>query len=365
MLIGEVAQHAGISTRMLRHYDAIGLVRPSARTSGGYRAYSPDDLRRLFQVESLRSLGLPLGDVRSALDDPTFAPADLVDRLIASTQERLAREQELLARLREVRASEPAAWMDVLGLVALLRGLDHGQPAHRQQLLLTAPDVARVPATSLAEALLAEDDANVAGALQWALGRHEDGASHVLVAALDDPEPEVRRRAVRALVRVPTDDAAAALTRALDHPDDDVRGRAALGLGARGDAAAAPELLRMVARGHDDVEAAEVLGALARRHGSAGQVARAVGDELRRPGTPPAARARLTQALAEFDGDAAGELLTALAEDADPHVRRIAAYCLLAGTAPSRRPQPGRRTPPDRPTTPEPRTDRERGAPEP
>ncbi|MFS0702454.1 HEAT repeat domain-containing protein [Cellulomonas sp. 179-A 4D5 NHS] len=345
VLIGEVAQHAGISTRMLRHYDAIGLVSPSGRTSGGYRAYSPDDLRRLFQVESLRSLGLPLGDARSALDDPTFAPADLVDRLIASTQERVAREQELLARLREVRASEPAAWTDVLGLVALLRGLDQGQPAHRQQLLLTAPDVARVPAASLAEALLAEDDPNVAGALQWALGRHEDGAVHVLVAALDAPDRDVRQRAVRALVRVPTDEATAALTTTLHHPDEDVRGRAALGLGARGDASAVTELLRMVVRGDDDVAAAETLGALARRHRSADRLARAVGDELGRPGAPAAARERLTQALAELDGTAAGDLLTALTDDADPHVRRIATYCLSARTGLARRTRPERPTP--------------------
>ncbi|MGW6129145.1 HEAT repeat domain-containing protein [Cellulomonas sp. NPDC055163] len=359
-----MAQHAGISTRMLRHYDAIGLVSPSGRTSGGYRAYATDDLRRLFQVESLRSLGLPLGDVRSALDDPTFAPSALVDRLIASTRERVAREQELLARLREVRASEPAAWTDVLGLVALLRGLDHGQPAHRQQLLLTAPGVARVPAASLAEALLGEDDANVAGALQWALGRHEDDAVHVLVAALDAPDRDVRRRAVRALVRVPTDEAAAALTRALDHHDEDVRGRAALGLGARGDEVSVPELVRMVVRGDDDVEAAEVLGALAGRHRSADRIARAVEDELRRPGAPSAARARLTQALAELDGTAAEELLTALAEDADPHVRRIAAYCLRARTAPSRRPLRGRATPPSRPTPPSGPTPPDRGTPD-
>ncbi|GEA89904.1 MerR family transcriptional regulator [Cellulomonas cellasea] len=338
MLIGEVAQHAGLSTRMLRHYDAIGLVSPSARTSGGYRAYSPDDLRRLFQVESLRSLGLPLGDVRSALDDPTFVPSALVDDLIAATQERIAREQELLARLREVRAGEPAAWTDVLGMVALLRGLDHAEPARRQQLLLTAPDVARLPAASLAEALLAEDDPNVAGALQWALGRSDGGGLDVLVAALDAPDREVRRRAVAAVVRIPTDEATAALTGALDHPDEDVRARAALGLGARGGEAAAPELLRMVVRGADDVDAAEVLGALALRHGTADRLARAVEEELRRPGASPAARARLTQALAELDGAAAHEVLTALVDDPDAHVRRIAAYCLQACRARTRRP---------------------------
>ncbi len=58
MLIGEVAERSGVSPRMLRHYDALGLVSPTARTAGGYREYTSDDLRRLFHVESLRTLGL-------------------------------------------------------------------------------------------------------------------------------------------------------------------------------------------------------------------------------------------------------------------------------------------------------------------
>lgn len=66
MLIGEVAQRSGVSTRMLRHYDSLGLVRPTGRTTGGYREYSDADLERLVQVESLRSLGLSLRDVARA-----------------------------------------------------------------------------------------------------------------------------------------------------------------------------------------------------------------------------------------------------------------------------------------------------------
>ncbi len=57
MLIGEVSRRCGVSTRMLRHYDTLGLVKPTGRTSSGYREYSADDIRRLFHVESLRTLG--------------------------------------------------------------------------------------------------------------------------------------------------------------------------------------------------------------------------------------------------------------------------------------------------------------------
>ena len=60
MLIGEVARRSGVSARMLRHYDSLGLVRPTGRTGGGYREYSGADIRRIFHIESLRSLGLSL-----------------------------------------------------------------------------------------------------------------------------------------------------------------------------------------------------------------------------------------------------------------------------------------------------------------
>lgn len=331
MLIGDVSQHAGISTRMLRHYDAIGLICPSGRSASGYREYSPADLRRLFQVESLRSLGLPLGEVKNALDDPDFAPSALVERLIATTQERMTRDEELLERLRQVRASEPAGWIEVLRLVALLRGLGSADPARRQQVVLTAGYGLGLPATSLAQALLDESDPNVAGAIQWALARSGGDALPVLEAALDAPDEQTRRRALGAIVRIATDESRAVLTRMLHHAEhDDVRGRAALALGAKGVDAAVPELLRTIVRGADDVEAAEVLGALARRLGIADRIVGAIDEELRRLDASPEARARLTQALAEIEGLAAHDIVISLAEDHDPNIRRIAASSLRA-----------------------------------
>jgi DNA-binding transcriptional MerR regulator len=75
VLIGEVARRCGVSTRMLRHYDTLGLVRPTGRTVGGYREYSEADLRRIFHVEGLRTLGLSLRQIGRALADPGFAPS--------------------------------------------------------------------------------------------------------------------------------------------------------------------------------------------------------------------------------------------------------------------------------------------------
>lgn len=109
MLIGEVARRSGVSARMLRHYESLGLVRPSERTGSGYREYAAEDIRRIFHIESLRSLGLSLREIGLALDDPAFAPAALVGELVQRTRERIAAETELLRRLDRIRAADPGA----------------------------------------------------------------------------------------------------------------------------------------------------------------------------------------------------------------------------------------------------------------
>lgn len=146
MLIGEVARRSGVSTRMLRHYESLGLVRPTGRTVGGYREYSAGDIRRIFHVESLRSLGLSLRQIGRALEDPSFAPSVLVGDLIRRAEDRLTREQELLERLRAVEASAPVGWQGVLRIVELLRGLGSPSAARRQQAVL-APGVVEERAT--------------------------------------------------------------------------------------------------------------------------------------------------------------------------------------------------------------------------
>ncbi|WP_188542759.1 MerR family transcriptional regulator [Rhodococcoides trifolii] len=69
--VGAVASLVGISVRTLHHYDEIGLVVPSSRTSAGYRTYSDTDVERLYSVLSYRALGFPLEEIQVLLDDPS------------------------------------------------------------------------------------------------------------------------------------------------------------------------------------------------------------------------------------------------------------------------------------------------------
>lgn len=319
MLIGEVARRSGVSARMLRHYDALGLVRPTGRTVGGYREYADEDLRRIFHVESLRTLGLSLRQIGRVLEDPGFSPAALIADLAREAEARLGRERELLRRLRAVDASEPSGWEDVLRIVELLHGLGSPSAARRQQAVL-APE-AEVPAPVLAEAILAEADPNVAGALRWALARAGSDAAADLAAGLRSEDAEVRRRAVPALAEIPGEEATEALAEALADEDAGVRRHAALALGSRGRDEAVPVLVGMVVEGVNDVDAAEVLGALAQDPERAGRIERALVEQV---GASPAVRMRLVQAAAELPAAVALEVLERLARDEEPTVARAA-----------------------------------------
>src|SRR3954447_15306383 len=80
--IGELARRTGLTVRTLHHYDAIGLLSPAERSEGGHRVYGEDDVRRLYRIVSLRSLGFPLDAIAGALDhDGVDARAAVADHL--------------------------------------------------------------------------------------------------------------------------------------------------------------------------------------------------------------------------------------------------------------------------------------------
>ncbi|MDC3727795.1 MULTISPECIES: HEAT repeat domain-containing protein [Rhodococcus] len=335
MLIGEVSRRSGVSTRMLRHYDRLGLVTPTGRTSGGYREYTEDDLRRLFHVESLRSLGLSLNEVGRALGEPDFAPAELVQELIAHTRERIAAETELLARLEGVDSLSPTGWDDVLRLVALLRAFESDSGSRRQQAILSQDAETTLPVAALVRAALSEEDPFVAGALRWSLARADaiDAALPALSEGLRSDDVPVRRRAIATLAELRVPESTTLLEEALDDDDPRARSTAALTLGARGVNAAVPVLVEMIVEGQSDVEAAEVLGVLADRPLSSAEIVRSLRHAL--GGSDDAGvRLRLTQALAEIPGSAAHDALEALTDDPDRTVAATARVVLTSRKAP-------------------------------
>ncbi|ALG85469.1 MerR family transcriptional regulator [Gordonia phthalatica] len=325
MRIGEVARRSGVSARMLRHYDDLGLVRPGGRTSAGYRDYTPADVTRIFHVESLRTLGLSLREVGQALDDPDFAPAALVAELKRRSAERIRTEQDLLHRLDRIDESAPDDWEQVLDTVALLAALQSPLAQRRQRAALTVDGTAVSP-TALVESLLDEADLNVAGALRWAVGRSGEGVVAPLAAAVHDADVTRRRRAVLALVDTPGPEATDALIDALADPDDEVRSHAALELADRGREDPVEKLVGLVVDGIRDVDAADALALLAETDDDVDAVVACLVAPLSTVDAP--ARCRIAQALGDLRGTRASGALTELAADDDEMVSRTASYLL-------------------------------------
>ncbi|MFF2042984.1 MerR family transcriptional regulator [Kitasatospora sp. NPDC058170] len=107
--IGDFAKHGRVSVRMLRHYDAIGLLRPArVDPASGYRSYEAAQLARLNRVIALKDLGFTLQQVQAVLDEQVDAAelrgmlrlrrAELAAAMAADAQ-RLARVE---VRLRTI-----------------------------------------------------------------------------------------------------------------------------------------------------------------------------------------------------------------------------------------------------------------------
>lgn len=112
--VGELAGATGLTVRALHHYDAIGLLVPSQRTSGGHRGYDPGDVRRLYRILALRRLGLRLDEIASLLDDGGAGLLETVRRHLEQVERDLAQQQRLRERLHQIlealqRSAEPSA----------------------------------------------------------------------------------------------------------------------------------------------------------------------------------------------------------------------------------------------------------------
>lgn len=91
-----LAELAGVTSRTLRWYDRMGLLKPGRTTPAGYRLYGPAEVDRLQQILFYRELGLPLAEIGSILDTPDFDRQGALQSHLLSLRERRERLDTLI-----------------------------------------------------------------------------------------------------------------------------------------------------------------------------------------------------------------------------------------------------------------------------
>jgi MerR family transcriptional regulator, thiopeptide resistance regulator len=127
--IGQVSARTGLTTRTLRYYEELGLLRPTGRLVSGHRVYANEDLRRLYRISLLRQLGLPLSDIAGELEDPSRDLSDTIGRHIGQVDQRMAaigRHRERMITVRDSLATGSPSDEELLDILHEMAEIDHG-----------------------------------------------------------------------------------------------------------------------------------------------------------------------------------------------------------------------------------------------
>ena len=108
MNIGQAAAASGISAKMIRYYETVGLVRPADRTASNYRDFSVRDVNELRFIKRARTLGFSVEEIARLLelwrdrDRPSREVKAIAARHVADLDARIAEMQAMADTLRHL-----------------------------------------------------------------------------------------------------------------------------------------------------------------------------------------------------------------------------------------------------------------------
>jgi len=94
--VKQIGKLTGVSPRTLHHYDAIGLLPPTAQTQAGYRLYDDAALERLYMILIYREIGLSLNQIRQILDAPDYHREQILEQQIRLMKAKVAHLQNCI-----------------------------------------------------------------------------------------------------------------------------------------------------------------------------------------------------------------------------------------------------------------------------
>lgn len=97
--VGDLARSTGLTVRALHHYEDIGLLAPMKRTPAGHRLYDTPAVERLYRIGLLKRYGMPLDQIRHALEDPDWTLEAALARHLGQIETEIDQLHQLRAGL--------------------------------------------------------------------------------------------------------------------------------------------------------------------------------------------------------------------------------------------------------------------------
>ena len=140
--VGDLAKAAGLTVRALHHYEDVGLLTPSTRSDAGHRLYSARAVERVYRINRLRRLGLPLEQIVRVLDDPAWGLEQALRRHAATLGDEVARASAVHRRVVAAIADIDEEVDPTRDLMEVLTAMDEQDPLHRRISILVYRDPA-------------------------------------------------------------------------------------------------------------------------------------------------------------------------------------------------------------------------------
>ena len=119
---GEFAKYAGVTSRTLRYYDKIGLLKPARHSESGYRLYCDEDMIRLQRIIALRYLQFSLSEIQLTLekDEAKGVLESLRSQREAFEKER-AHLDHIIGTIRRLEKNQDCSWQDLTRLIQMIK----------------------------------------------------------------------------------------------------------------------------------------------------------------------------------------------------------------------------------------------------
>jgi DNA-binding transcriptional MerR regulator len=135
--VGEVAERLGVSPRTIKYYEELGLIKPEARSSGGFRLYGEKDVRLLERILRMKGIGYSLATIRELLAvrdaaqeaDKATVLKEVAGRLKEREREATVRIQQIQNDLKQAEALREELRRDIALCERRIEELGNHEPS--------------------------------------------------------------------------------------------------------------------------------------------------------------------------------------------------------------------------------------------